>query len=110
MMEIQEYPVEGRLPIRVGSRVRHVDEHAELPEGTVVALPAASERVAVVQPLQVGRSPYLCPIGHLVVLDLDDELAAVARGLWRVDAFGCAVGRPIAVPIACGGGAVRGAM
>ncbi|MFI1385456.1 hypothetical protein [Embleya sp. NPDC020886] len=110
MMEIQEYPAEGRLPIRVGSRVRHVDAHAELPDGTIVALPAASERVAVVQPQQAGRSPYLCPIGHLVVLDLDTELTLVTRQLRRVDEFGCAVGRPLSVPIAPGGESVREAM
>ncbi|MFF7246295.1 hypothetical protein ACFZBU_20565 [Embleya sp. NPDC008237] len=102
MMEIQEYRA-----IRVGSRVRHVDGHAELPEGTVVALPAASERVAVVQPSGAGRSPYLCPVGHLVALDSDGELARVVRELRRVDQFGCAAGGPLSVPIVPGGEAVR---
>ncbi|MFF7249608.1 hypothetical protein ACFZBU_37560 [Embleya sp. NPDC008237] len=82
-----------------------------MPDGTIVALPAASERVAVVQPWQTGRSPYLCPIGHLVVLDPDVELAAVTRQLRRVDEFGCAVGRPVSVPITPDAGAsVREAM
>ncbi|MFE3206053.1 hypothetical protein [Embleya sp. NPDC059237] len=98
VMEIQEYPEDaGRLALRVGSRVRHVDGHAEMPEGTVVALPVASERVAVVQPLEVGQSPYLCPTGHLVPIDLDAELAGVVRELWRIDRVGRVVE---AVPLA----------
>ncbi|WP_406299194.1 hypothetical protein OG948_28520 [Embleya sp. NBC_00888] len=102
MMEIQGYRA-----IQVGTRVRHVDEHADLPEGTVVALPAASTRVAVVQPSGAGRSPYLCPIGHLVALDSDGELARVVAELRRVDQFGCAVGGPLSVPITPGGESVR---
>ncbi|MGW1995999.1 hypothetical protein [Embleya sp. NPDC001921] len=84
-----------------------MDDHAQLPEGTVVALPAASTRVAVVQPSRAGRSPYLCPIGHLVALDSDGELARVVQELRRVDQFGCAVGGPLSVPIAPGGESVR---
>ncbi|MYS78812.1 hypothetical protein GTZ85_00815 [Streptomyces sp. SID5474] len=104
-MEIQEYPA-----IRLGSRVRHVDGHADLPEGTVIALPPASERVAVVQPHPAGRSPYLCPVGHLVEVDLDTELVRVVRELRRVDQFGCAVEAPLSVPIAFGCESVREAM
>ncbi|MET7301237.1 hypothetical protein [Embleya sp. NPDC005575] len=105
MMEIQEYSA-----IRLGSRVRHIDEHADLPEGTVVALPPASERVAVVQPHPAGRSPYLCPIGHLVEVDLDAELVKAVRQLWHVDQFGRAVGAPLSVPIEPGAESVREAM
>jgi hypothetical protein len=91
-MEIQEYRADVQPPIRVGCRVRHVDAHADLPEGTVVALPPASERVAVVQPHRAGRSPYLCPIGHLVALDLDAELGKAVRRLMRVDHLGRELG------------------
>lgn len=91
-MEIQEYRADAQPRIRVGCRVRHVDAHADLPEGTVVALPPASERVAVVQPHRVGRLPYLCPIGHLAVLDLDVELGRAVRRLMRVDHLGREVG------------------
>ncbi|MFE3204230.1 hypothetical protein [Embleya sp. NPDC059237] len=64
-------------------------------------MPAASERVAVVQPREGGRSPYLCPVAHLVVLDLGSELAGAVRELWRLDALGRQVG-VVALPILAG--------
>ncbi len=57
-----------------------------------MALPPAPERVAVVQPHRAGRSPYLCPVGHLVALDLDVELGKAVRRLMRVDHLGRELG------------------
>lgn len=92
----------GGATIRMGSRVRHVDGHADLPDGTVVALPPASERVAVVQPHAAGQSPYLCPVGHLVALDLDVELLEAVRRLMRLDHRGRCVGT-VALPVKSAG-------
>ncbi|WP_424642026.1 hypothetical protein [Embleya sp. AB8] len=49
-----------------------------------MALPPATEPLAVVRPESAGQSPYLCAVGHFVVA----EPAVLARQLWRVDHLG----------------------
>ncbi|MGW9214063.1 hypothetical protein ACWGR4_44850 [Embleya sp. NPDC055664] len=56
----------------------------DLPEGSIATPSPAAEAVGVARPDSGGRSPYVCPVGHPVVV----EPVMTVRQLRRVDHLG----------------------